>query len=63
MGCFDGQDFGVKPKRIRFNPFTNIYYVEYVYLFIYFVHVCKYTIPRLWISRLEAMVGRSRVGR
>jgi hypothetical protein len=22
-------------------PFTNIYYVEYVYLYIYFVHVCK----------------------
>jgi len=22
-------------------PFTNIYYVEYVYLYIYLVHVCK----------------------
>jgi hypothetical protein len=63
MGWFDGQDIGVGPKIIGFNLFTNIYCAEYVYLFIYFVHVCKYKIPRLWISRLEAMVGRSWVGR
>jgi hypothetical protein len=28
---FDGQNIGVEPKIPRFNPFTNIYYVEYVY--------------------------------
>jgi hypothetical protein len=29
-------------------PFTNIYYVEYVYLYIYLVHVCKCIVPR-WV--------------
>ncbi len=30
-GWFDGQDISVEPRRPRFNPFINIYYVEYVY--------------------------------
>jgi hypothetical protein len=29
-------------------PFTNIYYVEYVYLYIYLVHVCKCIVLR-WV--------------
>jgi hypothetical protein len=32
-------------------PFTNIYYVEYVYLYIYFVHVCKCIVPRWVVDR------------
>ncbi len=40
-GWFDGQDIGVEPSRPMFNPFTNIYYVEYVYLYIHPVHACK----------------------
>jgi hypothetical protein len=41
MWWFDGQDIGVEPRRPWDSiPFTNIYYVEYVYLYIYLVHVC-----------------------
>jgi len=29
-------------------PFTNIYYVEYVYSYVYLVHVCKCIVPR-WV--------------
>jgi len=32
VGWFDGQNIGVEPMKPRFNPFTNIYYVKYVYL-------------------------------
>jgi hypothetical protein len=31
--------------------FTNIYYVEYVYLYIYLVHVCKCVILRWVVDR------------
>jgi hypothetical protein len=30
---------------------TNIYYVEYVYLYIYLVHVCKCIIPKWVVDR------------
>jgi hypothetical protein len=39
VGWFDGQDIDVRDQGSI--PFTNIYYVEYVYLNIYLVHVCK----------------------
>jgi len=29
-------------------PFTNIYYVKYLYLYIYLVHVCKCIIHK-WV--------------
>jgi hypothetical protein len=32
-------------------PFTNIYYVEYVYLYTYLVHVCKCIVPRWVVDR------------
>jgi hypothetical protein len=32
-------------------PFTNIYYVENVYLYIYLVHVCKCIVPRWVVDR------------
>jgi hypothetical protein len=32
-------------------PFTNIYYVGYVYLHIYIVHVCKCIIHRWVVDR------------
>jgi len=32
-------------------PFTEIYYVEYVCLYIYFVHVCKCIIHRWVVNR------------
>jgi hypothetical protein len=32
-------------------PFTNIYYVEYLYLYIYLIHVCKCTIFRWVVDR------------
>jgi hypothetical protein len=31
--------------------FTNIYYVEYVFSYVYFVHVCKCIIPRWVVNR------------
>jgi len=33
------------------NPFTNIYYMEYVYLYIYLAHVCKCIISRWVVDR------------
>jgi hypothetical protein len=41
VACVNNQDICVKVKTLRFNSFTNIYYVEYVYLYTYLVHVCK----------------------
>jgi hypothetical protein len=35
--------------------FTNIYYVEYVYLYTYLVHVCKCIVPK-WVA--DKWVGR-----
>jgi len=32
-------------------PFTNIYYMEYVYLYIYLAHVCKYIVPKWVVDR------------
>jgi hypothetical protein len=32
-------------------PFTNIYYVEYVYLYIYLIHACKCIIHRWVVNR------------
>jgi len=38
-------------------PFTK-YYVEYVYLYIYLVHMCKcIVLGGLWIGRYETMMG------
>jgi hypothetical protein len=51
VGWFDGQDIGVEPRKPRFNPFSNIYYVEYVYLYMHFVHVHKYIVPRSVVDR------------
>ncbi len=48
MGWFDGQDIRVEPKRQGSIPFTNIYYVQYVYSYIYLVHVCKCMILK-WV--------------
>jgi len=31
--------------------FTSIYYVEYVYLYIYIVHVCKFIIHKWVVDR------------
>jgi hypothetical protein len=45
---FDGQNIGVEPRGPRFNPFTNIFYVEYVYIYIYLVHVYKCIISK-WV--------------
>jgi hypothetical protein len=46
--CFIKQCSGLIAKTLVWSqrnqssiPFTNIYYVEYVYLYIYFVHMCK----------------------
>ncbi len=36
----------------NFIPFINIYYVEYICLYMYLLHVCKCIyLGRLWISR------------
>jgi len=44
---FDGQNINVDPRRpFDAIPLINIYYVEYVYLYIYIVHVCNYIIFR-----------------
>jgi hypothetical protein len=40
VGWFDNQDISVEPRRPMFNPFTNIYYVEYIYIFIYISCTC-----------------------
>jgi hypothetical protein len=51
MGWINGQDIGIEPKSQGDQgsiPFTNIYYVEYVYSYTYLVHVCKCIIPR-WV--------------
>ncbi len=45
---------GLMAKTLVWNqdqgsiPLTNIYYVEYVYLYIYFVHLCKCIVSR-WV--------------
>jgi hypothetical protein len=41
---------GTKETKVQF-PFTNIYYVEYVYFYIYLVHVCKCIIHRWVVDR------------
>jgi hypothetical protein len=51
VGWFDGQNIGAEPKRPRFNSFAGIYYVEYVYLYIYIVRVCKCIIHRWVVDR------------
>jgi hypothetical protein len=48
---FDGQNIGVKQRKPRFNPFTNIYYVQYVYSYMYLIHVCKCIISRWVVNR------------
>jgi len=48
VGWFDGQNIGVFPNKPKFNPFTSIYHVEYVYSSMYLVHVCKCITPR-WV--------------
>ncbi len=54
---FDGQNIGVEPRNQSSIPFTK-YYVEYVYLYIYLVHMCKcIVLGGLWIGRYEAMMG------
>jgi hypothetical protein len=51
MWWFDGQNIGVEPMKPNSIPFTNIYYVKYVYLYIYFVHVCKCIIHKWVVNR------------
>jgi hypothetical protein len=48
---FDGQDIGVEQGDQSAIPITNIYYVEYAYLYIYLVHVCKCIIFRWVVDR------------
>jgi hypothetical protein len=33
------------------TPFTNIYYVKNVYLYIYLIHVCKCIVHRWVVNR------------
>jgi hypothetical protein len=51
VGWFDGQDIGVVQGDQSSIPFTNMYYVEYVYLYIYIVHVCKCIIHKWVVDR------------
>ncbi len=45
---FDGQDIGLEQGSQGSIFLTNIYYVEYVYSYIYIVHLCKCIILR-WV--------------
>jgi hypothetical protein len=47
---FHDQDIGVEPRRPRFNPFYQ-HNVEYVYSYIYLVHLCKYIIVKWVVDR------------
>jgi hypothetical protein len=38
---------GTKETKVQ-SPLPTFYYVEYVYSYIYLVHVCKCIIPR-WV--------------
>jgi hypothetical protein len=38
-------------KDLGSIPFTNIYFVEYIYSYIYLVHVCKCIISRWVVDR------------
>ncbi len=56
--CFTKWWGGLMVKTLVWNqgdkcsiPFTNIYYVEYVYLYIYLVHVCKCIVPKWVVDR------------
>jgi hypothetical protein len=51
VGWFDGRNIVWNQVDQGSIPFTNIYYVEYVYLYIYFVHVCKCIIHRWVVDR------------
>ncbi len=43
--CFDDQNIGLESRRPRFNPpYQHILCGVYIY----FVHVCKFIIPR-WV--------------
>ncbi len=48
---FDGQNIVWNQRDQSSIPFTNIYYVEYVYLYIYLVHVCKCIILKWVVDR------------
>jgi hypothetical protein len=56
--CFTKWCDGLMVKTLVWNKrnqgsifFTNIYYVEYVYLYIYLVHVCKCVILKWVVDR------------
>jgi hypothetical protein len=56
--CFTKWCGGLMAKTLVWNqrdqssiPFTNIYYVEYVYLYIHLVHVCKCMILKWVVDR------------
>jgi hypothetical protein len=52
LGWFDGQDIGVEPNtKVQFPLPTYTIYVEYVYLYICLVHVCKCIIHRWVVDR------------
>jgi len=48
---FNGQDIGLEQRDQGSILFTNIYFVEYMYSYIYLVHVCKCIIPRWVVDR------------
>jgi len=51
MWWFDGENIGVDPRGQGSIPLTNTYYVEFVYFYIYFVHMCKCIVIRWVVDR------------
>ncbi len=71
--CFTKQCGGLMVKTLVWNKgnqdsilLTNIYYVEYVYLYVYLMHVCKCIIFRWvvdrWVGGHGEQVGHVWVG-
>jgi len=46
---FDGQNISVKPKKPRSNFLYQ--YMEYIYSYIYFIHVCQCIVSRWVVDR------------
>jgi hypothetical protein len=51
VGWFDAKTLVWNQGNQGSIPFTNIYFVEYVYSYKHLVHVCKCIIPRWVVDR------------
>jgi hypothetical protein len=51
LGWFDGQDIGVEPRKLRFNPLYQHILCGVCIFVLYFVHVCKCIALRWVVDR------------